>query len=468
MPSAFKDKKITVMGLGLHGGGAAVVKWLANQGACLTVTDLKNKRQLQPSLDALKGLKINYVLGRHRELDFVGADLIIQNPGVPRESRYLKIARKKGILIENDASLFFKHCPAPIIAVTGTRGKSTTTSLIYELLKQTSKKVWLAGLPQKPMLEILDRVHPSDIVVLELSSWQLEILGSFKLSPHVSVVTNIYPDHLNRYGSMAAYIAAKKNIFLWQTSRDSTVLNFDNAETKKLGREVSARRFWFSKKVFKEENGVFVVGQKIYLRRFGKQTFLADVSDVNLVGEHNLENVLAALAVVTMFGVTNRGIKTVLKKFQNLPGRLQMVFRKGGVEYINDTTATTPDGTIAALRALRSKNLVGKRIVLIAGGAGKNIPTIKYRQLAKEIKNSCRAVVLFAGEGGEKIGRTLRAEKFQPVAYDVCTMSEAIGLANSFAKPGDTVALSPASASFGMFINEFDRGDQFVALVKKL
>lgn len=453
------------MGLGLHGGGVAVVKWLVKHDAQVTLTDLKTKKELKASLDRLKGLKVNYVLGRHRASDFSDADLIVQNPGVPRESKYLKIAKNKGVLIENDASLFFKHCPASIIGVTGTRGKSTTSSLIYQLLRRSAKKVWLAGLPQKPMLEILDEVRADDLVVLELSSWQLEIIGQFGLAPQIGVITNIYPDHLNRYSSMSEYIAAKRNMVLWQTGHNFSILNLDNPETKKLGKLVTAQRLWFSKKQFKEENGVFVLGGKIYFRINGRQKSLIKISEIALKGDHNLENVLAALAVAGLYRVALTDIKLTLKEFSGLPGRFETIRIKDGIRYVNDTTATTPDGTMAALKALT----IGKKnIILIAGGASKNIPQSKYQDLAKLIKKKCRAVVLFSGDGGQPIKRELEKLSFKPLVYDVNTMSEALGLANGFARAGSAVVLSPASASFGMFINEFDRGSQFVELVKKL
>jgi len=472
--SLFQGKQVTVMGLGLHGGGVASVLWLLRHGAKVTVTDLKSKEELKSSLDKLeikrsKDKAIKLILGKHREIDFKKADLIVQNPGVPRESKYLKIAEKVGISIENEASLFFRFCPAKIIGVTGTRGKSTTASLIYEILKKTEirkqkseRKVWLAGLPQKPMLEILDKVKPNDIVVLELSSWQLEILGENKLSPAVAVFTNIYPDHLNRYAGMNDYIAAKKNIFLWQKRSDAVVLNYDNSETKKIGQEVLAKRFWFSKKYFSEENGTFIKNGQIYLRDLGNEKKLAKVREVKLFGWHNLENILAALAATAAYKISNSAIASVLKNFPGLPGRLELIKELGGIKYINDTTATTPDAVMAALHLAQKKN-----VILIAGGDTKNIPDYKYQELAKVIKKNCKAVILFAGKGSEQIKKQLKFSKFKPFVSEVKNMPEAISLAQSFARKGDTILLSPASASFNLFINEFDRGEKFNQIIKK-
>ena len=486
----FRDKKVTVMGLGLHGGGAACVNWLIKHGAKVTVTDLKTKAELERSLDKLvikrssdQGIKL--ALGYHREIDFKNADLIIQNPGVPAESKYLKIAKKAGIPIENEASLFFKNCLAKIIGVTGTRGKSTTTALIYELLQATSyhrqggildfspnqrfgknrdnlkPKIWLAGLPQKPMLEILDQIKDDDFVVLELSSWQLEILGEHQLSPAIAVLTNIYPDHLNRYAKMKDYILAKANILKNQTKNDFVVLNLDNLETKKLGEKVRAKRFWFSKKYFVEQNGCFIKNKQIFFRKDGQTYSLTNLSTYPLIGEHNLENLLAAITVAGIFGIKPKEIKAALNKFKGLPGRIELIREKNGVKYINDTTATTPDATMAALRVLQPK-----KIILIAGGTSKGIPSDKYQELAKMIKKTCKALILFDGEGSRQIIQPLKNVNFQPIIGNVKTMSAAIGLAKSFVKKGDTILLSPASASFNLFINESDRGEQFSQLVK--
>ncbi|MFA6254725.1 MAG: UDP-N-acetylmuramoyl-L-alanine--D-glutamate ligase [Patescibacteria group bacterium] len=471
MRNLFSGKKVTVMGLGLHGGGVACVKWLTKHGASVTVTDLKTAKELSVSLKRIKktkNQKIKLILGQHRAGDFKNADLIIQNPGVRRESKYLKLARKAGIPIENEASLFFKNCPAQIIGVTGTRGKSTTASLVYEILRHGTRNmkhgtVWLAGLPQQPMLEILDQVKPNDLVVLELSSWQLEILGEQNLSPHIAVFTNIYPDHLNRYFGMASYISAKKNIFTWQNQNDFVILNLDNPQTKKLGQVVVSQRFWFSKKYFTEENGCFVRSGQIFLRRNGGEKRLAKVSDIKLFGWHNLENVLAALAATASFNISPLAIKSALKQFKGLPGRLELIKEKKGIKYINDTTATTPDATIAALRLAKKRN-----VILLAGGDTKNIPDAKYQELAKIIKQKCKAVILFSGPGSEQLKKQFKSLKFRPFIAELNKMTEAVSLAQSFGKSGDTILLSPASASFNLFINEFDRGDQFKTIVFQL
>ena len=436
MKKIFQGQKVLVMGLGLHGGGVATVKWLVGQGALVTITDLKTRKDLAESLDQLKNLKINYVLGRHRADDFQKADLIIKNPGVPSDSFYLKLAVKKGVPIENDASLFFKYCPGTIIGVTGTRGKSTTASLIQAILSK-KYRVYLAGLPKRPLLGIIDKVSEGDLVVLELSSWQLEILGQQKLSPEVAVITNIFPDHLNRYRSMASYIKAKKNIFKFQNTSDVVVLNADNQETRKMFTEVKSQLIKFSHKDFPK---------------------LTKAS--SLLGKHNQANIAAAIKVAKFFKVADKDILSALKSFQGLPNRIELVSKKKGVLFYNDTTATTPDATMAAL-----KSFSGKKIILIAGGDTKNIPQKKYQELSREIKIKCKAVILLTGPGSQKIIKEL---KFKPLVTDVNDMTAAVSIAQSFASRGDIILLSPGSASFNMFVNEFDRGRRFNQAVHSL
>jgi UDP-N-acetylmuramoylalanine--D-glutamate ligase len=411
---------------------------------------------------------------------------VIQNPGVRRDSKFLQIAKKAGVEIENEASLFFKYCPAKIIGVTGTRGKSTTASLIYEILKaenyqRSAGKVWLAGLPQKPMLDVLSKVKPDDWVVLELSSWQLEMAKTKKFQPFISVLTNIYPDHLNTYSGMAEYIAAKKNIFLWQKNGDFTVLNLDNKAAKKLGQAVKGRRFWFSKKYFAEQNGCFVKKDYIYFRNNGRVSKQAKWLAGKLKGNHNLENILAACVVAGVLQIKPEVIQTILKNFSGLPGRIELIKQVEGIKFINDTTATTPDATMAALKTLKPvsalisaagqkgiKTRKQNNIILIAGGETKNIPDVKYRELAETIKQSCKAVILLSGRASGQLLKALRIFKFKPIISEIGSMTEAVSLACDFAEAGDMVLLSPAATSFNIFVNEYDRGEQFNRAVRNI
>ncbi|MFH0819718.1 MAG: UDP-N-acetylmuramoyl-L-alanine--D-glutamate ligase [bacterium] len=489
----FKGKKIIVMGLGILGGGVAVVKWLAKKGAELTVTDLKNKKELKNSITKLKDLKIKYVLGRHREDDFKKADLIIQNPAVPADSEYLKIARESAVPIENEASLFFKIVPQDlIIGITGTRGKSTTTTLIYQIFKKKYQSALCGGnIKVNPLFEIIEQVK-KDPVVLELSSFQLENLADSKISPHLSIITNILPDHLNRYKNLKNYINAKANIFNFQSKEDFVVLNLDNPLTKKLGQDVPSRRYWFSEKYFSQQNGVFLSSGRLIFRQNGQEIKVLNVKEIKLPGSHNLENILAAVAAAMIYQIPVKLIRKAVSEFKGVPGRLELIKVIKGIKFYNDTTATIPEATIAALVTLgqlkdenlrrrrisakggwasgallgRKKSKVrNKNIVLIAGGADKKLD---FHFLAPQIKKYCKTVILLPGTATPKIYKELRITNYELRIINVKNMIEAVAVAFKLAVSSDIILLSPAAASFGLFKNEFDRGEQYLKAVKKL
>jgi len=469
-----KNKKVTVMGLGLYeeGSGISAAKFLLSQVARVTVTDLKTEDQLRDQIKRLGGgaKKIKWVLGRHREADFKNVDLIVKNPGVPRGSKYLAIARKNKIPIETDISLFFQLSDRRrIIGVTGTRGKSTTATLIYEFIKASGRPAALGGNIKQSPLAQLAQIKKSDAVVLELSSWLLESLEPIKQSPHIAALTNIYPDHLNTYSGLEDYVEAKKNIFKFQTPQDYIILNRDNVYTRKMGREVIGRRYWFSLREFKKENGCFVSGGRLIFRSNGREQIICPVSAVRLLGEHNLANILAAAAAAMVAGVKPVAIRAVLKKFKGIPDRLEFLKEIRGIKYYNDTTSTTPEATLAALRALSTSSLRKgrpggiKNIVLIAGGSDKGLD---FNVLAKEIKRTCRAAVLFNDSGTKRLQPLISPGKLPSALAG--NMADAVGLAKSFARRGDIILLSPACASFGLFKNEFDRGDQFKDMVSQI
>jgi len=434
----FKNKRVTVMGLGLHGGGVGAVKFLAQQGAKILVTDVKTKKELKESIKQLKGYKINYVFGKHRVGDFKNADLIIKNPGVPKDSKYLKIAKKNKIPIETDIGIFLKLCPSQkIIGITGTKGKSTTATLIAKLLK-TKYKVVLAGNIRASALEALPKVNKDTVVVLELSSWQLEDLRSRKKSPHIAIVTNIMQDHLNRYKGMGEYIEAKKLIFKFQKPNDILILNRDDKIVKKFVKDNRAKTIFYSKKQADE-----------YLK------------NTNLLGEHNLYNISAAITVAKIFKIADSFIKRILKNFRGIEGRLEFVKEIRGIKYYNDTTATTPEATIAALKSFPKNS----KIILIAGGTDKNL---EFKELAKEINKRVKSLVLLPGTATEKIRREFKIQDTRYKTQTVNSMREAVKIANKQAKKGDIVLLSPGCASFGLFKHEFDRGEKFKQCLENL
>jgi UDP-N-acetylmuramoylalanine--D-glutamate ligase len=458
--SDLRDKKITVMGLGLHGGGVGTVRFLHAAGAVLTVTDMKSEEELQPSLEKLKELEnIKYVLGQHKAEDFLRADMVVKTPPVPWTNEFIQLALAKNISIEIDSSLFFKLCPNSIIGVTGTRGKTTTSSLIYEILKTAGKNPTKVGIGQVSVLDRLNELQDDSIVVFELSSWRLSALGHHKLSPKVSVVTNIYPDHLNYYGSMGEYVADKKNIFLNQSPADTCVLNWDNEVVRGFEKEIKAKII----KVSTEENpigsAVFLHDGVVVARDEVNEKDILNIAEIKMKGVHNLANILEAVAVAHWMGIDDASITKAITEFSGLPHRLEFVKEIQGVKYYNDTAATSPEGAIAGI------NSFAEKIVLVAGGSDKNLDMNK---LAKEIIEKVKAVVFLQGVATDKIISAMQAQGDNRDFVIVDSMSEAVTEARKLASVGDVILLSPGSASFGLFLNEFDRGDKFKLAVNKL
>lgn len=458
-----KNKKITVMGLGLHGGGIGTVRFLSEMGAKVTVTDLKSKEELAPSLEKLKDLKnISYVFQQHRPEDFTSADLIVKTPPVPWNNKHIKLALENKIPVEIDSSLFFKFCKNKIIGVTGTKGKTTTASLIYNILKLAGKNPVKVGIGQTSVLDKLRELKEDSVVVFELSSWRLSALGRAKISPQIAVFTNIYPDHLNYYASMEEYIADKKNIFLFQKKEDVCVINGDDKEMEKIKEEIRGRLVSFSRNKILQGEGVYIENENIYFNNGIDEKNIINLKDIKLAGKHNVENVMAAIAVTVSIGIKIEIIKKTLQEFSGVAHRLELVREFSGVKYINDTAATTPEASISALNSFQEP------IILICGGADKNLDMAEF---AKEICRKAKGAVFLKGKATEKIISTMKEiddcldiDKFKIVE----SMEKAVELARTVSEEGDVILLSPGSASFGLFLNEFDRGDKFKEIVRHL
>ena len=473
--SDFKNKKITIMGLGLHGGGVGAAEFFAKAGARVLVTDLRKKDQLQASIDKLKGLKIKFALGQHRPEDFVGADLIIKNPAVSENSKYLEMARKNKVEIDSDMGVFFEICKNKKIAVTGTKGKSTVTKLIFKLTRQKYKNAVLAGNIRASVLAATKKIVPKNPVVLELSSWQLHDLGKHKKSPAIAAVTNILNDHQNRYKSFNDYIRDKQNILRFQKKEDWAILNFDDLVVKDFEKMTEAQIFFFSikedlrEKTEPEKIGVFLKDDFLV---FGPEAEkIISVNEVPLLGKHNLANVAAAATVGRTIGLKNKEIKKVIQKFEGLPGRLEKIaWNKKRIAF-NDTAATTPDATAASLEALAEK-YPNKPITLITGGTDKKLD---FRELARKIKalfdaGNLENIVLLPGDATEKIKNDLKEISFDLTpnnVVEVFNMSDAVKLGTALMDSRGIILLSPAAASFGLFLHEFDRGEKFNAAIDK-
>jgi UDP-N-acetylmuramoylalanine--D-glutamate ligase len=458
---SFKNKKVTVMGLGLHGGGLAVAKFLAKRGAIVTVTDLKTAKQLAKSIRQLKGYKIKYVLGKHQLSDFVTADMVIKNPGVHGRNKFLEAAQKHKVRIAADLSLFFQFCPSKqIIGITGTKGKSTTTSLVYQIIKAYRKDAILGGNIRISPLDYLSKIQANTPVVLELSSWQLEGLQADKISPHYALITNVLRDHLNTYLSMADYVAAKTLIFKSQKPQDFAVLNKDNDYTRAMVKQVKSRLYWYSlKKLPAAAKGAYLDKGWLIFKQGARKEKVMAAKNIQIIGIHNLSNILAAITLTKIFGAPTRVIKKVVSNFKGIAGRMQLIREFQGVKYYNDTTATAPDAVMAALNSFQQK------VVLLAGGTDKKL---EFKDLAQTIKNKTRALLLFKGTATDKLVKELRRINYKGSLALVDSMATAFKQARYILHQGDIFLLSPGAASFGLFINEFDRGDQFNDIVRRL
>jgi len=427
------------MGLGLHGGGVGTVKFLAREEALVTVTDKRNAQELRSSLAELTDLKnVRYVLGRHLMRDFRETDLVVKNPGVVPGSPYLQAARHARIRITNDLGIFFRRCPATIIGVTGTRGKSTTAHLIWKFLRTRSRRVFLAGNIRKSPLDFLDTLKRGDLVILELSSFQLEDLSRERMSPHIAVITNIFRDHLNWHKTMRAYIAAKRVIVRFQKPGDYCFANPDDPRVRAIA---ACSR-----------------GKIVYARLPAELRKIVD----GRLGEHYRPAVALAARVARHYGIPMSVVEATLDSFRELEGRQEIMGIFAGIHWVNDTTATIPDATIKAIERFRRLAGAGEKthLILIAGGQDKNLD---YRAMARAIENSVDTVILLPGTA------TVKLKRFLPQSltiFEANTMAEAVQLAAHHAKRGDYVLLSPGAASFGLFLNEFDRGAQFKDKVK--
>ena len=446
-------KRVLVMGLGLQGSGMAAARYAAQQGAIVRVTDMKSAEVLAPSMQALANLPIEFVLGQHREEDFLWAEVVIRNPGVPRTSPYLLLAQAHGARIEMEIALFFLACPGRIIGVTGTRGKTTTASLIYEILRASGEPTVLGGnVAGVETLSLLPQITAETLVVLELSSWQLEGLAPHMLSPSVAVMTNVYPDHLNTYDSMEEYAEAKANIFRHQSPTDIAVFNYDNPWTRRFGEEAPGQ-VWFTSL---QEGGSFARGSSHI------DPFI--FTETPLVGRHNLDNILLATTTARLLGVSDEVIASVVRSFRGVAHRLEEVRVLNGVRFINDSTSTTPVAGRVALEAFEGP------IVLVAGGNTKHLP---LEQWPATIVQRCRDVVLLSGSGTDELLPAIHAEVQRqgvsdPVRGVFDDFKQAMDAAVALTHPGDVLLFSPGFTSFGMFLNEFDRGDRFVAYVHAL
>ncbi len=460
MDTSFAGKRVTVMGLGTRGGGVGVARFLAEHGAIVTVTDGKTADDLAQPISELAGLPIRYVLGGHDERDFTadGADMVVRNPGVRRTSPWLRLARESGVPVEMEMSLFFRLCPAPIVGITGTKGKTTTATLCAAMLSAWDERTVLAGNMGVSALAQLPRITPDTPVVIEVSNWQLEALDEHGFSPQIAVLTNISEDHLDTYDGFDDYANTKRSITAHQRSDSLLVVNADEPEAWKATSTTSARVFPFGADD-RGRTGAWLREGGLVIRHSDRQVTIPIPPQVLSGGSHLLANAAAAAAAASLRGAPGEAIAQGLNAFHGVKDRNERVGEIGGVEYVNDTAATTPIATIAALRAY-----AGRRIHLIAGGSDKRV---ELAPLAEAAADLAAAVYLLNGTATPRLVDLL-AERAFPFVGPFDSMAEAVTSAARAAAPGDVVLLSPGCASFGLFRDEFHRGEEFRRAVGEL
>lgn len=431
----FRGKRVTILGLGLLGKGLGDTLFLAKEKAQLTVTDLKSPEELKPSITKLKTYKnIRFVLGKHELHDFEAVDFILKAQGVPLDSPYVSHARKRGIPIRMDDELFLECIPntVTIIGVTGTRGKTTTATLIYEILKRAGKRVHLAGnIRGVATLSLIPKIKSHDIVVLELSSWQLQGFHERKISPHIAVFTNFMDDHLNYYPSRKEYFYDKSAIYKYQKREDVVI----------VGQKLKGK--------IKTTPGKKIIAKALDVPKEWKPI---------LPGDHNRENIACAIAVAKVLKIPVKTIEKAVLSFKGVHGRLELLRTFRGMKIYNDNSSSTPESTLTALRALAEYK--GK-IIPILGGASKGL---SMSTLGRELPKYAKKIIWLKGSGTDE----LRSQVKKISSENAGTLQEGIQRAIKNGKKGDVILFSPAFASFGMFVNVYDRGDQFVKLVKEL
>jgi UDP-N-acetylmuramoylalanine--D-glutamate ligase len=426
----FGGKRVTVAGLGRFGGNIAASRWLVEQGARVTVTDMAAAEKLAASIKQLDGLPITWRLGEHREEDFTQADLVVASPAIPPSNPYLQAAVKAGVPVTTEIRLVVERCPARVVGVTGTKGKSTTTALLGLMLK-TRHNAYVGGNIGGSLMFELPKMTKDDVVLLELSSYMLEHLGALHWSPHVALVTMITADHLEWHGSFEKYVRAKANILAYQKPSDYAVMPEDNRPALTMADMTQGR--------------VVLFGLK------GRRRF-----ELALPGEHNQLNAQGAFAAAQVMGVTWEDAQRAVRDFPGLPHRLQLVHERDGVRYVNDSIATIPEAAIQGLDAFPRGS-----VVQIVGGYDKHLDMSAMTQaLAERAK-----AVLTIGALGPELAKQVRTAGGNDV-QECGDLAAALMRAREIAQSGDVVLLSTGCASYDQFANFEQRGETFARLAR--
>lgn len=450
-----KDRRVLVVGLARSGVAAA--KLLLRLGAQVTANDSKTAEQLGEAAAELAALPLSLRLGEAAGELLEGQDMVVISPGIPYAAAFVERALKRGIEVIGEVELAARACVCPLIAITGTNGKTTTTTLTGEILKSAGLETYVVGNIGYPFSSVADQAGPEGCVVCEISSFQCESMRAYH--PHIGAVLNISEDHLNRHGDMRTYVAMKRRIFQNQTEDDFAVLNLDDPVCREMAKGLRAHTAYFSR-TQEPPFGAFVREGEIILRLDGPEMRILPCEEMCIPGPHNLENALAATVMAGLMGVPPDVIAKTLRSFQGVEHRIEFVREFEGVRYIDDTKGTNVDATQMAIRAMRAPTL------LILGGSDKNVD---FTPLAKAIQESGRIEgVVLIGETANKIEAALNAVGYKSYVHEGYSMERAVARCRSMAKPGNNVLLSPACASFDMFSNCEQRGDVFKKLVMEM
>jgi UDP-N-acetylmuramoylalanine--D-glutamate ligase len=451
MPVATELRGKRVLVVGLARTGVATALFCAARGARVIATDSRSEAEIGEVFSKLKSLQITLEFGAHREKTFLEQDLIVPSPGVPADELHLRASRAKGVTIWSEIELAYRFMKGRLIGITGSNGKTTTTSLIEHILKTAGMQTILAGNIGTPLIACVDAMTDTTCTVVELSSFQLELIDTFR--PNIGVFLNLTPDHLDRHHTFEAYGAAKARIFENQVGDDAAILNADDAATTPYAPSLP-RVYWFSRKQ-RVAQGAYVRGGEIVFREDGAEEVLLKLEDIPIAGAHNVENVLAAVVASRLAGGTASAIAKGVKFFAGVEHRLEFVAEIGGVRYYNDSKATNVDAALKALDAFPG------RILIILGGKDKGSD---YTVLQKPLREKA-ILALLIGAAAEKIENQIAGS----VAIERAeSIERAVEIASHAAQRGDVVVLAPACASFDQFQNYEHRGRVFKSLVKQL
>lgn len=451
-------KRVTVVGLGIE--GVDVARYAATHGATVTVSDSKSPAALTERMHELEGLSINYALGSHATEPIAQSDVVFVSQSVPMSAPPVAAAREHGIPVDSMTHAFLAHCPGPVAGITGSSGKTTTTSLVAAMLAAGGLPYRVGGNIGKGLLGLLDGMDERTWAVVEISHTQLQLADR---SPHIACITNITPNHLDQF-SWEDYRTLKQNLVRFQSAEDFVVLNLDDDESAACASITPATPSFFTLSASVPGDGAFVRDGALFLRHENVEEMLLPVEEVPLRGMHNIENVLAAACVAARAGVTADAIARAVRAFRPVDHRLELVADVDGVRYVNDSIATTPERTLAGIRSF------DERLVLLLGGRDKDLPKA---EMAREALRRCDGIVFF-GADGPLLEAAVLAEaagvpqEDLPVLSRVASLPEAVAVARDLASPGDVVLLSPACTSFDAYPNFERRGEEFRRLVREM